>query len=171
MYNLTAAKKWFVKVHSFLAKDLNYDEETSPTEKQINCWRTNVMEVCAQHKAAHEEIEQLEKEAEKSKEAFYLLTNYISMDEGEDIRNSASKISEEIEQLRAENKITFKLFKSACKFTGENDWKDGNNCNHPDFTFMGELEEDGYLIRSNQPCTINECPYLKEHEKDNEHTI
>lgn len=59
--------------------------------------------------------------------------------------------------------ITFEILKEACGCNGQ-DWKDSDNCNHRNFTFSGELDADGYdegyVIRSNQPCAHESCPFL-----------
>ena len=55
--------------------------------------------------------------------------------------------------------ITFEILKDACKFTGDG-WKDGGNCNHTNFAFSGEFEDDGYVVRSNQQCEQDSCPFL-----------
>lgn len=55
--------------------------------------------------------------------------------------------------------ITFDDFKIACKYTGDN-WKDGDCCNHKTYGYEGELSDDGYVMRSTQPCLRNSCPLL-----------
>jgi hypothetical protein len=58
--------------------------------------------------------------------------------------------------------ITFQIFKSACKHTGQN-WKDSDNCNHNNFGYYGkfDMSEEGYVFRSDTPCNETICPYLK----------
>jgi len=59
--------------------------------------------------------------------------------------------------------ITFDILKKACRFTGVY-FHDSKNCNHKQFTYEGDLDiegyDEGYIIRSDQPCCEEVCPML-----------
>jgi hypothetical protein len=61
-YNLKEANKWFITTAAFLARDMNWDSENPPTERQVENWRESTMKIIHQHQQAHKKIAELQNE-------------------------------------------------------------------------------------------------------------
>jgi hypothetical protein len=59
-YNLTEANKWFIRTAAYLARDMDWDSENPPTERQVENWRESTMKIIQQHQQAHKRIQELE---------------------------------------------------------------------------------------------------------------
>ena len=68
MYNLTEAKKQFIRTGAYLATSMGWNDEAPPTEKQVERWRESAMTLLNQQKAAHKEISTLQAENDELKE-------------------------------------------------------------------------------------------------------